>query len=176
MGKNESGCTYVPMHDSEYMALMGFDSEPCAKSDLEQIKPLEPDSARLFWAEHFRTQRKSVMELQADHGVCLLDWQDVRLWVEDFNSDKPEGVRARLKGTVDWPDHQAVYFCSGYAFIVETRWDIFLKHWMNFLMLNDDGPLLFCPDKPHVLTFTPLGAIRVAVREAPPPDRPDGGE
>jgi len=158
------GLKYRAIQDGNYMATFGFESEEHEPGDLANIRPLTPESARLFWSTYFKTGRRHVMQLDEGHWARKLEWQDIGNWFDDYNADKPERVRQLLSECVDWLDYHLVYYCQANTCVIEANWGTFLKYWMNFLMFEDEGPILFNPHNPHVLAFMPRGGIQHAVR------------
>ncbi len=129
-------------------------------SDLEQIKPMTQARAAQFWKENISSQSPDSDHISTqDWPGKPSNWLDEVDWIAVWESDD-NALPQAISDYIDWQDDVTVYFCYEKYNILETKWQVFKKHWKNFLFF-DDGPILLGRRRSQALWFSSNGTVKL---------------
>ncbi|HET6252097.1 MAG TPA: DUF2947 family protein [Tepidisphaeraceae bacterium] len=123
------------------------------------IRPLTEEFCLQIWDRYVGYRQDHPAWLLRDTWIAeILESESARHWSSDYNASRPEPMRAIFRQKMPWPDDAAVYMLWSACDGLEIRWDIFLRHWINFLR-DDEFPLLISPDHAEAAVFSPHGGV-----------------
>ncbi len=136
---------------------------PVDEENLLRITPLGEARSLQLWQQHVSNQSQHPEHFEGDDWPAKEScWHEQGEWQELWESDEPDLPQSILQA-LDWAENTVVYFCYDSRDIVETKWDVFRKHWKNFLFF-DDGPLLLGKKRKQVVQFHQDGSFSLGNR------------
>ncbi len=155
--------TYIPLDEYPRKWIFNHHQLPVDEQDKAWIKPLSQKSAMQVWQQLISTKsvspeffHKEDWPMKPKTFKATDEWQSV--WDSDDNS-----LPSMLAEFIEWPDDTLVYFCYEKYQVIETRWDVFARHWKNFLFF-DDSPLLVSPSSKQAVMFEQNGNYKMGSR------------
>ena len=154
---------YIPLNEYRYQWFYKHQDMPVPEVDLALIKPLSVQRSTEIWELNISKDSLDASELAKD------DWANrAETWIEKgFWQNAWEGHDAALPELladfIQWEGNTIVYFCYAGEHVVETTWDVFKRHWKNFLFL-DDGSLLIGKKRKEVVQFQQNGSFSLGKR------------
>ncbi|MDN3651791.1 DUF2947 family protein [Thalassotalea ponticola] len=155
---------YINLDELKYAWVFRFKQLPISDDDRQHIKAMTTARSATLWGQFIAKH--------ADHPDFIDErdwpgqsntWQENGNWQDAWESDDdalPELLSDYLS---DWQDNATVYFCNSRKQVIETRFDVFIRCWKNFLMM-DDGPLLIAKKAKQAVQFFPDGSYRLGLR------------
>jgi hypothetical protein len=110
--------------------------------DANTIIVLNKDSALRLWMCAIDEKAPSYFRLPDQNWIVSNNNNVVGEWREAYNLDDNLYVANLLQKKVNWTKDSTVRFYISKSIVLETKWDVFLKHWDDFLALEDDCPIL----------------------------------
>ncbi|MDO6705642.1 DUF2947 domain-containing protein [Photobacterium sp. 1_MG-2023] len=139
-------------------------SMPVPAADLAQIHPLTQARSATLWREHISAQSPDADHFgQGDWPAQDKNWIDTVNWQDAWDHDDDNALPEALAAFLAWEDNTPVYFCYEKYNLIETRWDVFKRHWKNFLFF-DDGPILIAKKQTQAVWFQSDGTCRIGHR------------
>lgn len=139
------------------------DSEFCEEFDsvdLQSTFLLDKSEAERIWKKYIDKELRPYHQLKSSHWLNATINSTIGDWIEAYNEDDYETVSVLLESEIDWVANDILYFCMSKYFIIRTTWMDFKKGWINFLMCEDESPVLINENNPeNVLVFNPIGSI-----------------
>ena len=113
--------------------------------DLDEVKVclLDRDESYEKWKKYLGTTNASYFKLEDNHWLVNTNPTFSERWIDDFNNETINSVKAYLDMEVSWEDQSMVYFCISKYLIIETTWSFFKNNWMNFIECEDDCPIVY---------------------------------
>ncbi len=155
--------SYININQYSRKWIFTHQSMPLSDSDLEQIKPMTQARAAQFWKENVSNQSPDADRFSAqDWPAKKSSWLNEANWMTDWESDD-NALPQAIADYIDWQDDVTVYFCYEKYNILETRWQVFKRHWKNFLFF-DDGPILLGRRRNQALWFSSNGTVKLGTK------------
>ncbi len=152
--------SYININQYPRKWIFTHQSMPLADSDLEQIKPMTQARAAQFWKENISSQSPDADRFSSqDWPGKKSSWTDEVNWMAAWESDD-NALPQAIADYIDWQDDVTVYFCYEKYNILETKWQLFKRHWKNFLFF-DDGPILLGRRRAQALWFGSNGIVKL---------------
>ena len=130
---------------------------------LALIKPMTPTRSAVLWSTFISRDKDHPDFFTDSDWVNQTDYfsQEDVFWEQAFEAEQPipEDILAHL----DWQDNTTVYFCLSRDDVIETRFDVFKKHWQNFMFLAD-GSFLVGKKRKQVVQFLATGFARLGTQ------------
>ncbi|CAM3756749.1 DUF2947 domain-containing protein [Parendozoicomonas haliclonae] len=162
---------YIPLSEYKHAWVFRHAELTVPAEDLEQIKPLTPTAANDLWRNNISKQGKNPDDLADDDWPMLpLSWDAKGHWQERWESDDaqmPEEIVEELNFNIGWTPETTVYYCIDSDAVIETRWDIFCRHWKNFLFF-DDNTILIGRKRKQAVQFHQDGTFDIGVKGTVP--------
>ncbi len=156
--------SYLPIEQYKKAWIFRHKDLPVSDEDLLQIKPLTEARAEQVWSQQISKHCNHPGLFGADDWVNKNQtWLETDNWQQIWESDD-NALPARLAEFLQWDDQTVVWFCYNSEHVIETRWDVFCRHWKNFLFF-DDGPLLIGRKRKQVAQFHQTGNYRIGNRK-----------
>jgi len=136
--------------------------------NLENTFLLSKIDAKNMWENYIDKNSRPFHLLDDLHWLYSGHSNDIGNWIDAYNNDDYRSVSAILDSFMNWQDEEELLFFMSRFFVIRTTWKDFKSGWINFLMSEDDSPVLLNEKKlKKVLVFTPLGRItRCAIQSA----------
>ncbi|MFK4751756.1 MULTISPECIES: DUF2947 family protein [Oceanospirillaceae] len=154
---------YVSLNDFKWGWIFRHRELPVDSESLGLIRPLDKASANQFWKTHISKEAAHASHFLGDdwpsrNGV----WQPKENWQLAWEADA-NAMPALMAQHIPWETNVTVFFCYDVDHIVQTRWDIFQRHWKNFLFV-DDQPMLLGKSRDEVVRFFNDGSYQTGIR------------
>ena len=138
---------------------------PVPETDMAEIHPLTAAASEQLWRQQISKEATHASHFMNDdwparNGV----WTDQGEWQGPWDSDSAE-LPELMATHLSWEDNTQVFFCYSSVHVVQTTWQIFRKHWKNFLFF-DDEPLLIARKRQQVVRFHSDGTFDIGIRPA----------
>ena len=154
---------YTPINEYRYLWFYQHKDMPVPEEDLVQIKPLSAIRASEIWTLNISKDSLDASALAQDDWANKADtWLEKGFWQGAWDSDA-EALPELLAEFIQWEGNSIVYFCYAGEHVIETTWDVFSRHWKNFLFL-DDGPILIGKKRKEAVQFQQNGSFAVGKR------------
>ncbi len=129
--------------------------------DVKTIFVLDKNSASNHWINAVDEKANSYFRLQDNNWLVANNNAVIGGWRDAYNNDDNYYVSKLLNQHVEWEEECLVRFYVSKLIVLETKWKYFLKHWDNFLALEDDSPVLIKDgeEKSRALIFRAGGDI-----------------
>ncbi|CCQ09563.1 FIG00950535: hypothetical protein [Pseudoalteromonas luteoviolacea B = ATCC 29581] len=136
---------------------------PIDDQDLALIKPMSASRAATLWA--------TMVSKEKDHPDFFVvtewtgdpkSWQQTLNWEAPWEAGEPE-LPSDIIDFLNWENNTTVYFCMSRDSVIETRFDVFKRHWQNFMFLAD-GSLLLGKKREAVVQFMENGQAKLGCR------------
>lgn len=128
--------------------------------DLKNTFLLDKDSANNLWKTLVDESFKPFHLLDKTHWVNTIPKKNIANWLASYNIDDYETIANILDKEIDWDDNEELFFIMSRYFIIKTNWIDFKNAWINFLMCEDESPILLNEkDIKSFLTFAPMGYV-----------------
>jgi hypothetical protein len=130
--------------------------------DIKNIKPLSVNCSEVLWGKYISNRNRHFALLDSDDNLSLLEKKDYN-WLDDWNNGTFQNFRNYLN--INIPNKQSdtiIVFWSKES-SVETKWNIFIKYWANFLF-DDEGVILINTKNENVLVFCSDGILLTGKR------------
>ncbi len=129
--------------------------------DLRNTFLLNRSEAEQIWGKYIDKELKPYHQLGSSHWLYFKGNKTIGSWLEAYNDEDYEKVRVILESEIIWASDDILYFCMSKYFVIKTTWSDFKTGWINFLMCEDEGPVLINEVNPeNVLVFNPIGNIK----------------
>ncbi|WP_417225535.1 DUF2947 domain-containing protein [Amphritea sp.] len=156
--------SYLPVEQYKRAWIFRHKDLPISDEDLAQIKPLTEARAEQVWTQQISTQCNHPSLFGADDWANKSHtWLETDHWQQRWESDN-EALPELLAEHLQWDDGTVVWFCYSSEHVIETTWEIYRRHWKNFLFF-DDGPLLIGRKRKQVVQFHQTGNYRIGNRK-----------
>ncbi len=103
---------------------------------------LDKESATNHWINAVDEKASSYFRLQDDNWLVAKKNAVIGAWRDAYNNDDNYYVEKLLNEHIGWEEDSVVRFYVSKLIVLETKWKYFLKHWDDFLSLDDDCPVL----------------------------------
>ncbi|GKX68629.1 DUF2947 domain-containing protein [Inconstantimicrobium mannanitabidum] len=154
---------YISMEELQNKWFFYVEDMKIPDEDINTIRPLSKEYSSLIWNENisslkhhfalFREEEKQLLQLEkVDY-----DWQ------EDWNNDQYDNLKEYLSKNIPYITSDKIIVFWQKQSSVETGWEIFLKHWPNFLF-EDEGVVLMNKTNDNILLFTSDGRLQMGKR------------
>lgn len=151
---------YLPLEDCPKAWVFRHKDMPVPPQDLALIKPLAPLRAADLWRSLISKQANHPDHFdKSDWPAQEKTWLERGTWQQAWESDDP-ALPALVVEHFPWDDNTVVFFCYDSEQVLETTWEVFKRHWKNFLFY-DDGPLLVGRKRRQVAQFFNSGEMAV---------------
>lgn len=129
---------YINMEDFGSNWFFYVEDLKIPKEDSKYIKPLSYEYSSFIWSQNINNEKHHFALLNEHEKMALQLNKTGYKWQDDWNNSTYENFRNYLsKHTIYNPYDKIIIFWQKEE-AVETNWDIFLKHWTNFLF-EDEG-------------------------------------
>lgn len=136
-------------------------SEEFESIELNSTFLLSKTKAKLIWEKYIDMEFKPYHLLDELHWLNSTSSKNIGNWIESYNNDDYRKIRNVLNSAIPWEASDKLFFCMSRYFIVQTTWSDFKTGWINFLMCEDENPVLINGnDLDSVIIFTPMGQIK----------------
>jgi|RhiMetdeSRZDD1v2_1073273.scaffolds.fasta_scaffold52333_2 DUF2947 family protein len=143
----------LPILESEY-------SEYFSDATVNSVFLLSINESQNIWNNNIDQKADSYFRLPDDNWLVVTEQIIIGDWKEDFNANKVQDVQQLLNRSVTWNDEDIVLFCIRKNKILETNWSEFKRLWINFILCEDDCPILINHQiKGCAILFRPIGDI-----------------
>ncbi len=154
---------YISLENYRYTWFFKHQDLPIEESTLKLIKPLAEKSSDQLWHQLIsKNVNHPDLFLKEDWPKRESTWQHQSNWQAAWEADK-NNLPKIIQESFDWDKNTVVYFCYHADNIIETTWDVFVKHWKNFLFL-DNGPILLAKRRQQVLQFFDTGEFKIGLK------------
>ncbi|SIS66393.1 DUF2947 domain-containing protein [Neptunomonas antarctica] len=154
---------YIPLNEYRHLWFYQHQDMPISADDLSLIKPMTVKRASEIWALNISQDSLDASELAKDDWANqAASWDETGFWQSAWEGDA-DALPELVDEYIGWEGNSIVYFCYSGEHVVETTWDIFRKHWKNFLFL-DDGPLLIGKKRKEAIQFQQNGSFTLGKR------------
>jgi len=140
------------------------ESEFCEEFDSVDLLStflLDKSEAEKIWGKYIDKELKPYHQLESSHWLNATINNTIGNWIEAYNEDDYETVKVILESEINWLANDILYFCMSKYFVIKTTWMDFKAGWINFLMCEDESPVLINENNPeNVLVFNPIGSIK----------------
>jgi hypothetical protein len=134
-------------------------------NDYDKIKPLNEEFSCQLWDKFISTKNRHLVLLDNDEWPKLLTRTvSVYNWLDDWNNNNPTKLQEVLQQHVGMSIDGIVLFFWMKECAVETTWEIFLTHWINFLHYDDEGSILLSMETHQAIIFSPVGQTWIGNR------------
>lgn len=156
---------YIPLEEHKHAWVFRHKDLPISPDDLALIKPMTEARAANVWT--------TFISQEQDHPDFFTEkeWLGQKsTWLETINWEKawekegsalPDEVLSHLA----WDNNTTVYFCLSRNNVIETRWDVFVRCWQNFLFMSD-GVILLGKKRQQVAQFMANGTVKLGQKSA----------
>lgn len=129
--------------------------------DLENTFLASQKEAEEIWRKYIDKKFQPYHQIDKYHWLNSTVYLDIGSWIESYNEDDYSTVEFILESELTWDNDDTILFCMSRYFIIRSIWSEFKKGWINFLMCEDENPVLIneC-NQENILIFTPIGRIR----------------
>jgi hypothetical protein len=151
---------YISLDEYKKAWVFRHKEMPISHDDIKRIKPMTTERAAVLWStmvsrihdhpDFFDTTDWCGLEENFSDDV---NWQDA--W-ESAENSLPDEIVEHL----GWEANTTVYFCMARDNIIETTFDVFKRHWHNFMFLAD-GSLLIGKKRTTVVQFLETGNAKL---------------
>lgn len=156
--------SYLPVEQYKRAWIFRHKDLPISDEDLAQIKPLTEARAEQVWTQQISTHCNHPSLFNADDWASKSQtWLETDHWQQRWESDE-SALPDTLAEHLQWDDATVVWFCYSSEHVIETTWEIFRRHWKNFLFF-DDGPILIGRKRKQVVQFHQTGNYRIGNRK-----------
>jgi len=160
-----------PNDSSKYISMESFginwffyvEDMEIPEEDIKNIKPLSKDYSTFIWNMNINNRKHHFALLSKDEKLSLSLTEMDYHWQQDWNNGTYENLSNYLsENIICKPSDKVIVFWQK-EHSVETSWDIFLRHWANFLF-DDEGVILVSRTYENILLFTSDGMIQMGKR------------
>jgi hypothetical protein len=129
-----------------------------SNEDMKNIKPLSIEYSSLLWNQSINNHKRHFTLFSKDERQALLLKKIDYDWQADWNNDEYENFSDYLKGNIIYKPYDIIVVFWSKECAAETSWEIFLKHWANFLF-DDEGVILLNTTNGNMLVFCSDGIL-----------------
>ncbi|WP_075090929.1 3' terminal RNA ribose 2'-O-methyltransferase Hen1 [Haloferula sp. BvORR071] len=131
------------------------------------VRELPPVEASEVCHLHLGGKARGYFSLPDGHWILRAESTLIGHWAEAYDTDSAADVAAALTA-LPWQENDTVYFFTGRSLVTESTWAAFVRHWMDFLAIEDDEPVVTNLQRPwEALIFNSGGGIRYLTGEPP---------
>jgi hypothetical protein len=135
------------------------DSLPIPIESLAQIKVLTEEYSEELWRKY--VEPKASDRHNKEFLIQLFQNSPAKTeWMKKWNQGQGEELASFLFFQITWPTDEIILFFWSKQKGIETTWNIFLRHWMNFLF-DDEWPILLNPARSERIVFSPSGELGI---------------
>lgn len=128
--------------------------------DLKNTFILSTKKAEDVWRMYIDKDFKPFHSLDKTHWLLSNSSKSIGTWLESYNNDDYQRVVNMLDLELEWNEDDILFFFMSRRFVIMTTYQDFKIGWINFLMCEDDSPVLVNKNiNDNVLVFTPIGKI-----------------
>ena len=153
---------YIDMNDFAGNWFFYQDEIMIPQNHIARIKPLSKKYSNFLWKQYVSKTGEHLMTIE-NHEV-LLELQEVYNFIDDWNQNNYSNLREELQKHLNYDYNDQIFFFWGCGTSVETTWEIFLRHWINFLF-EDEGPILINPRSKKVIIFGSTGSVLIGLKK-----------
>ncbi|EPJ55519.1 MAG: hypothetical protein OFPI_03220 [Osedax symbiont Rs2] len=154
---------YISLNKYRYAWFFKHRDLPLAEDTLQWIKPLAESSSSQIWHQLIsKNVNHPDLFKDDDWPIRQSTWKVKAQWQSQWESEQPN-LPKQIEDFIDWEGNTVVYFCYHADNMIETTWEIFAKHWKNFLFL-DNGPLLIGKRRNEVIQFHHDGSFSLGCK------------
>ena len=129
--------------------------------DLKNTFVLNTKEAEDIWRTYIDENLKPFHSLDKTHWILSNSSKSIGTWLESYNNDNYQKVVKMLDLELDWNEDDILFFFMSPRFVIKTTYQDFKNAWINFLMCEDDSPVLVNKNiNKNALVFTPIGVIK----------------
>ena len=133
---------YIPLSDYKNAWIFRHADMPVPAEDLVSIKPMSPVSATDVWRNNISKQCNTPEDFSnGDWPFNPENWLENIQWQEQWESDDP-ALPEEILAHLPWENETTVYYCVDSEAVLETTWEVFRRHWKNFLFFDDECILI----------------------------------
>ncbi len=136
--------TYLPSHDFPLRWRFFEDAERYTilpEEDRLYFKPLSKVSSQMLWEAFARRILENLdPETPATRETDKGEWQDL--------------LRKLMRGNIDLPDTEPLYFFWEPTVAIATTWGILTKYWDDFCYPSDCGNVAIIPTWPKAIVYS----------------------
>ncbi|OUS20171.1 hypothetical protein A9R01_18085 ['Osedax' symbiont bacterium Rs2_46_30_T18] len=143
---------YISLNNYRYAWFFKHRDLPVEDDILQLIRPLAENSSSQIWHQLISKNANHPDMFEADDWPAKQStWSQQAQWQSQWESDELD-LPEQIEDFIDWEGNTVVYFCYHADNMIETTWEIFSRHWKNFLFL-DNGPILIGKRRSEVIQF-----------------------
>ncbi len=158
---------YISMSTYKHAWIFRHAEMTVPAEDLAEIKPMTATAANDLWRNNISKQGENPDEFaDNDWPVTPSSWETTGEWQNSWESDAPT-LPELLAESLNWTPETTVYYCIDNETVFETRWEIFQKHWKNFLFF-DDKTLLIGRKRKQAIQFHQDGTFQMGLKGTVP--------
>lgn len=149
----------IESQDYEYMSMDEFDgnwwfydeSIRVPDNDILLIKPFTKMQSERLWEKFISKRNRHFMLLDGDEFITI--GEPAYKWLDDWNDYDFNKMSTYLRKSISYKyeDYIIVFYMKEIS--IRTTWNIFLKHWINFLF-EDEGTIVLNPKSECILVFS----------------------
>jgi Protein of unknown function (DUF2947) len=129
--------------------------------DLKNTFILSTQKAEDIWRMFIDKDFKPFHSLDKTHWLLSNSSKLIGSWLELYNNEDYQTVAKSLDLALEWNEDDILFFFKSRRFVIMTTYQDFKIGWINFLMCEDDSPVLVNKNiNKSVLVFTPIGVIK----------------
>ena len=133
---------YIPLSEYKNAWIFRHGEMPVPADDLAQIKPLTPVAATDVWRNNISKQCLTPEDFGDNDWLNDEEnWEESGSWQDEWESDNPE-LPDVVEKHLQWTPETTIFYCVDSEAVLETTWDVFSRHWKNFLFFDDDCVLI----------------------------------
>lgn len=141
-------------------------SEEFESLDLEFTFLLDRKFAKEIWIKYIDKDFKPYHQLENRHWLYSEKSIEIGNWLVPYNDDDYCSLEKLFDLKVHWNSNDLLFFVMSRYFIIRTTWCEFKKYSINFLMCEDESPILINQnDMQKVVVFNPIGSIKTIIRK-----------
>ena len=155
---------YIPLATYAGEWMFTDESIPVPAENLVFIKPLQPVYSKTLWARLVTPTHDHLMLLPAaKHQQVFGPREAGPFWyADDWEANVTQRISTILQECIPWAPRTVVYFFWSAHQGIETTWQLFVQHWLNFLF-EDEAAILVSEETRHVVNFS-LGRLWIGTR------------
>lgn len=154
---------YLELNDYRYQWFFKHKDMPLPDQSLLAIKPLAESYANQIWHQIIsKNANHPDLFARDDWPNKAKTWQVQGQWQAAWDG-QDSFLPDEIEEHIEWELNTVVYFCYHSDNILETSWEVFAKHWKNFLFL-DNGPILFAKRRKEVVQFFDDGSFKLGIK------------
>ncbi len=151
---------YIPLTEYKNAWIFRHADMPVPADDLKHIKPLSAVAATDIWRNNISKLCLTPEDFSdKDWPANPESWEFEGKWQDQWETDDPE-LPDVIFEHLPWEPETTVFYCIDSEAVLETTWDIFSRHWKNFLFF-DDGCILIGRKRKQAVQFHQNGTVAI---------------